>query len=420
MNLPSNSVVVFHPGKQHAYQVVLALQRAGLLHCFVTGIYFKPRTFPYKLVRRLPHGSRGRIEGELQKRYLKELENDRIISIPYFEALSRLIGRIQPLMTMTEGHEYLLNSWLSDYYISHWIKRCRPKPAMLYGFIGSALRSFPAAKQLGIVTVLDVPITLHALSIMAQEKQKLGMKTRYKEIGPRLLNEVRMADYIITPSEAVAESVVDYGVVPSKVKIIPFGVDVSQFQAQKTNQEVTSRKFRVLFVGKFDLRKGIHHLLESWQQLALPESELIVVGPPGEVNFVSTMRTKYAGQFIERGNVPHSQLPELFAQADLFVFPSLAEGSALVTYEALSSGLPCIVTHEAGSVVRDGIEGFVVPTGDIQTLAERISQLYYDKQLRERMGVAARQRAEEFTWERYHTKLVDTLHHVSRVNSGKK
>ena len=63
------------------------------------------------------------------------------------------------------------------------------------------------------------------------------------------------------------------------------------------------------------------------------------------------------------------------ASADVFVFPSLFEGSAVVTYEALACGLPSIVTPSAGSVVRDGIEGFLVPESNVLALAERMEQL---------------------------------------------
>ncbi len=57
------------------------------------------------------------------------------------------------------------------------------------------------------------------------------------------------------------------------------------------------------------------------------------------------------------------------AAADVFVFPSLFEGSAVVTYEALACGLPCIVTPRPGSVVRDGVEGLIVPARDVEALA---------------------------------------------------
>jgi glycosyltransferase involved in cell wall biosynthesis len=90
------------------------------------------------------------------------------------------------------------------------------------------------------------------------------------------------------------------------------------------------------------------------------------------------------------------------ASADVFVFPSLFEGSAVVTYEAMACGLPSVVTPNAGSVARDGVEGFEVPARDVSQLAERMARLGNDPELRARMSAAARRRAEAFDWPRYH------------------
>ena len=97
------------------------------------------------------------------------------------------------------------------------------------------------------------------------------------------------------------------------------------------------------------------------------------------------------------------------ALADVFVFPSLFEGSAVVTYEALASGLPSVVTSNAGSVVRDGIEGFVVPCGNVESLAPAVEQLGQSPELRARMASAARIRALAFDWPRYHKSLVTVV-----------
>jgi glycosyltransferase involved in cell wall biosynthesis len=100
-------------------------------------------------------------------------------------------------------------------------------------------------------------------------------------------------------------------------------------------------------------------------------------------------------------------MPARLAAADVFVFPSLFEGSAVVTYEALASGLPSVVTPQAGSVVRDGIEGLLVAAGEIDGLAERLERLGKDRSLRREMGAAARARAIDFDWHRYHTSLIE-------------
>lgn len=115
------------------------------------------------------------------------------------------------------------------------------------------------------------------------------------------------------------------------------------------------------------------------------------------------------------GQVSHAEVPSRMAEADVFVFPSLFEGSAVVTYEALACGLPSIVTPDAGSVVRDGVEGFLVGPRDVECLAARMEQLGGDPALRERMSGAARARALEYDWPRYHRSLVDLVEEVSRV-----
>ena len=95
-----------------------------------------------------------------------------------------------------------------------------------------------------------------------------------------------------------------------------------------------------------------------------------------------------------------------YQQADIFVFPSIEEGSALVTYEAMACGLPVVTTPNAGSLVRDGVEGFIVPIRDPDALAERVERLRADARLRQEMGRAARMRAEEFTWEQHGQALI--------------
>jgi len=113
----------------------------------------------------------------------------------------------------------------------------------------------------------------------------------------------------------------------------------------------------------------------------------------------------YEGLFRHISHVPYSELPRYYQSADIFVYPSLHEGSALAIYEALASGLPVITTHNSGSVVRDGVEGFIVPIREIEALKERILFLYQNKDIREQMSSQARKRAESFTWQAYRQRL---------------
>jgi len=91
----------------------------------------------------------------------------------------------------------------------------------------------------------------------------------------------------------------------------------------------------------------------------------------------------------------------IYRSADVFVFPSLEEGSPLVVYEALGAGLPVLLSPmAAGDVVRDGVEGFVLDPLDQEAWVEALRTLAKDPDLRARMGRRARERAAGYTWDK--------------------
>jgi glycosyltransferase involved in cell wall biosynthesis len=102
-----------------------------------------------------------------------------------------------------------------------------------------------------------------------------------------------------------------------------------------------------------------------------------------------------------------------FQQADVFVYPSLHEGSALAIYEALASGLPVITTPNSGSVVRDGLDGFVVPIRDVEALKEKIVALCENGDMRKEIECNARRRSEQFTWEAYRRRLAEIMRRLA-------
>jgi len=128
-----------------------------------------------------------------------------------------------------------------------------------------------------------------------------------------------------------------------------------------------------------------------------------LVGP----NLLSAKALSQLGEVLEvAGPIQRSRMHEEFAQADLFVLPSLSEGSAIVCYEALAAGLPVLTTTNAGSVVRDNKEGWIVPICDAQAIADRISLAVRNRPLLEQMSQAAFTRANEYTWDKYAERLI--------------
>src|SRR5207247_10223597 len=104
-----------------------------------------------------------------------------------------------------------------------------------------------------------------------------------------------------------------------------------------------------------------------------------------------------------------------FASADLFVLPSLAEGSAEATYEALACGVPVVTTREAGSIVRDGIEGRIVPSRNAEALANAIAENVEDRQKRERLSRGAREQADDYTWAGFGEGVVGAVKYFGKT-----
>jgi glycosyltransferase involved in cell wall biosynthesis len=101
-------------------------------------------------------------------------------------------------------------------------------------------------------------------------------------------------------------------------------------------------------------------------------------------------------------------LPDFYRRADVFVFPSLSEGMGLVALEAMACGCPVIVTtHGPSEVVRDGIDGFVVPAGDAEAVRVALEKLYQDPELRQRMSQSAQEQAARYSWDRYARAAAD-------------
>ena len=139
----------------------------------------------------------------------------------------------------------------------------------------------------------------------------------------------------------------------------------------------------------------------------IPEAELICVGayrPDFRVE-----KPKWEGTFTHYPSLSHPQLAALLKTCTAFVFPSQEEGIARAQIEALASGLPVIGTHAGGAttLVRDGMEGFIVAPHDVQQLADAMIRLAQDRALNQQMGECAyRKGAERNTWQDYGDRLL--------------
>jgi glycosyltransferase involved in cell wall biosynthesis len=387
---------VSHPAKQGSvYQWPLAAQRAGIPVKFLTGLYYQPERFPYSLVRLLPAASRASVIEKLERRYLPELDPRNVISVsgPWFEALFRS-GRHFGAWNL--AHDWLASRWLR--------RRYSPVgPAILHCFQGTFYHTIRAARRKGMLTVMEISYPPSTYRLLAEECRRHDLPSGPTSPPPEFFASLREVDYVVAQSRFSVESLLEYGVEPGRIILQPMGVDTDYFYP-RSSKTPALKPFRVLFVGQIDYRKGLHHLLEAWTQLNLPDAELRLVGMPVNQSGYALLE-KYKGAYRWSGYLPGPELAETYRQSDVFVLPSLAEGGSNVVYEALASGLSCVVSANAGSAVRDEVEGFVIPVGDLNALKDRITRLYQNPALRQQMAWAARQQAERYSWWQFSRRL---------------
>jgi glycosyltransferase involved in cell wall biosynthesis len=256
-------------------------------------------------------------------------------------------------------------------------------------------------------------------ALLDREYDLLGLDRSALRLSPEVLNreleEYEQADCVVVPSCFAKDSFVHEGVKPHKVITVPYGVDTELFRPDPLPN---LSKFGVLSVGNLGVEKGTHHLLTAMEKLAIPGIELVLAGALDSYLKGRLLKSKVPWKFV--GHVPQSELPAWYRKAAVFCLPSIQEGMAMVVLEAMACGIPAIVSTNTGcsGVVREGKDGYVIPTRDPETLAERILKLYKDPPLRMLMGMNARERALAFTWDTYGDRVAQCYRNIlKRRNS---
>ena len=247
----------------------------------------------------------------------------------------------------------------------------------VYTFNSAGLELLSAARQQGLRAVMEQTIAPREIEaqLIQQEHERfpgwespLGGDTAEAEYIARERAEWAVADLILCGSEFVKESIAACGGPLVKCCVIPYGVDSRVALAERKTH---GGPLRVLSVGAVGLRKGSPYVLGAAKAL-MGQAEFRMVG---SIEVQSHARKLLDSALVLTGPVPRSEIQQHFAWADVFLLPSLCEGSATVVYEALAAGLPVVCTPNTGSVVHDGVDGFIVPIRDTNAIVSALMRV---------------------------------------------
>jgi len=282
---------------------------------------------------------------------------------------------------------------------------------LFHSWSGDCLQSLRVAKKLGIPSIVEIP-TWHRDRGKVGERATTNPPRNWKEnllqTRERFIEEYDLADMLFVLSQKAADTFRVQGFTEEKLYYLPRGVDIERFKPG-----VRPPLFRAVFSGALIERKGIHHLLEAWHRLDLPDAELWLVGA------VHDEAKPHLKKFW-RDNIKvvgfKRDVENYLSQGTVHVFPSQCEGSAKVVYEAAACGLPQITTREAGDVVNDGVEGIIIQPGNVGELAAAILELYRHPEKVAQMSEAARRRVvDNFTWDHFRTRLLIAYEKAMRM-----
>ncbi len=284
--------------------------------------------------------------------------------------------------------EYCYKSGFSHIHVS------TPGPLGLAGLVIARILGLPA-------------IGTYHTALPQYAEHLTGDHTLAAAVSKYVVGFYDQMDCVYVPSRATGAELVERGLAPHKLVIMPRGVDTEEFKPGKTSKlidesTVTRNTIKVLYVGRMSKEKGLPLLAEVFKEIAreVPGVSLVIVGdgpyrPEMEAALESTPT-------LFTGYLEGEELASVYSSCDMFVFPSITDTFGNVVLEAQASGLPVIVTDVGGPQENliHSKTGLVVKGDDAGELLHAILKLAGDEPLRRSMGEAAREYVLERSFDR--------------------
>jgi glycosyltransferase involved in cell wall biosynthesis len=272
---------------------------------------------------------------------------------------------------------------------------------------------------------LPVVVTLHSLFGEHSDAIIHGL------MAPNLA----FADCLIAVNTHIAQQAIQLGADPGRIRVIRSGVDVEHFrpirrESARASLGLPADRPIVLFVGTLEPRKQVDRLLRALPAVRQVFPSVLcaligtgeLVGAEDQLPVLRRLVDELAlGASVRfAGRVSEDELVRWYSAADIFALPSSAEGQGIAALEAMACGLPVVASAVGGllTTIQEGVTGWLVASGDVPVLAERLIGVLGDPSLRARIGAAAREAARQhFSWGNTVAQTMQVYHDVARTIS---
>jgi len=315
----------------------------------------------------------------------------------YHDAIPTLLQSIS--LKLFSDHQ--LRSW-TEFRFLLGLK----KTDIVYLWPATSLELFKKIKAKGC-RIITENINCHQLTsklILDNEFLRLNLKS-YHTINQNKvdieINKLKLTNYTFSPSPEVSKSLLNATVPKNKIITSSYGITKEEILPITLPKTSKDKPVFLFVVRKLQIRKGIHLLLDYWSKANINATLKIVgaISPEAE-HLIRPYYNDSSIQFIPFQK-NQANLTNIFKESDIFIFPSLEEGSPLVTYAALGAGLPSLVSPMGGGgVIRHNIDGFVLPPHDKDLWIKAIRNIYNSEQLRNKMAISAWNHAHDYLWDK--------------------
>jgi glycosyltransferase involved in cell wall biosynthesis len=308
------------------------------------------------------------------------------------------------------------SSALHDRIVARALRRFSNRIDIIHCWPGAALQTIKVARELGIKTVLERPSahTGYVFDVCEKECRKLHVtlkRSHYAKFNRRKLAheeaEFAAADWLLCPSDFVKKTFIDRGFEQKRLIRHQYGFDPSVFSpAEQPPHQSNGSLFTMLYVGDCFPLKGLHFALQAWlRSKASRQGKFYICGQfvPGYQKLLKKQLSHPSVEYL--GFV--SDVAEIMRRSDALVLPSLAEGSALVTYEARACGCVLLISNASGAVCEHNKHGLVHKAGDVDTLTKHIDLLATQPRLISTLRSKSLADTKNLTWQKSAVLLTD-------------
>jgi glycosyltransferase involved in cell wall biosynthesis len=380
-------VTIVVGGRFHAFDLAQQLEKRGYLLNIIT-------SYPAWKVNKNFH-----LEKKIISIFLKELVERLILKL----RLENYFGFI--FFYLNKCFEYFASKRV-DYKNTN----------IIVGWAGFSYTTFKKAKNYNIIKILERGSShiQFQSEILSEEYKKFNLeyKVDYKSIKNEL-DEYLLADYISVPSQFAKQTFLDKGFKEEKIILTPYGVNQNEFFPKEKKDTV----FRFITVGTSSIRKGTLYTLQAFDELNLPNAELIIVGAISSEILPLIKKYKENKRIKFFGHVTQNKLVDFYNISDVFVISSIEDGFAMVIVQALTCGLPVICTKNSGGseLIVNDYNGYVIPIREVSLLKNYMNQLYRDSQnlLSLKKNLI---RSKNLSWNNYGDKIETIYKSLSKTN----